>query len=70
MDTIVTVEFHERGKQTEVVLRHEGLTDPESRGRHEAWVELVLRQSRHDHESVSGEPAGTVDRPAVLWITQ
>lgn len=34
-DTIVTVEFHERGKQTEVVLRHEGLTDPEDRGRHE-----------------------------------
>ena len=38
-DSVVTVEFHERGKQTEVVLRHEGLTDPESRGRHEhGWT--------------------------------
>ena len=34
-DSVVTVEFHDRGKQTEVVLRHEGLIDPESRGRHE-----------------------------------
>ena len=34
-DSIVTVEFHERGKETEVVLRHEGLTDAESRARHE-----------------------------------
>ncbi|HEY2377849.1 MAG TPA: SRPBCC domain-containing protein [Gemmatimonadaceae bacterium] len=34
-DSVVTVEFHERGKETEVVLRHEGLTDSESRGRHE-----------------------------------
>jgi len=38
-DSVVTVEFHERGKQTEVVLRHEGLADPESRGRHEhGWT--------------------------------
>jgi uncharacterized protein YndB with AHSA1/START domain len=34
-DSTVTVEFHDRGKSTEVVLRHEGLTDAESRGRHE-----------------------------------
>ena len=34
-DSVVTVEFLERGKQTEVVLRHEGLTDPDSRARHE-----------------------------------
>jgi uncharacterized protein YndB with AHSA1/START domain len=34
-DSVVTIEFHERGKATEVVLRHEGLSDPESRGRHE-----------------------------------
>lgn len=34
-DSIVTVEFIDRGKATEVLLRHEGLTDPESRARHE-----------------------------------
>jgi uncharacterized protein YndB with AHSA1/START domain len=34
-DSVVTVEFHDRGKQTEVVLRHDGLVDPDSRARHE-----------------------------------
>ena len=34
-DSIVTVEFHARGKETEVVLLHEGLTDDASRARHE-----------------------------------
>jgi uncharacterized protein YndB with AHSA1/START domain len=34
-DSVVTVEFHDRGKSTEVVLRHDGLTDAESRARHE-----------------------------------
>jgi uncharacterized protein YndB with AHSA1/START domain len=34
-DSVVTVEFHDRGKETEVVLRHEGLVDTESRARHE-----------------------------------
>jgi uncharacterized protein YndB with AHSA1/START domain len=34
-DSLVTVEFLDRGKATEVVLRHEGLTDDESRARHE-----------------------------------
>jgi len=34
-DTLITVEFFDRGKATEVLLRHEGLTDPESRARHE-----------------------------------
>ena len=34
-DSLVTVEFHDRGKETEVVLRHEGLTDEGSRARHE-----------------------------------
>lgn len=34
-DSIVTIEFHDRGQQTEVLLRHEGLTDVESRARHE-----------------------------------
>lgn len=34
-DSTVTVEFHDRGKSTEVVLRHDGLADAESRARHE-----------------------------------
>jgi uncharacterized protein YndB with AHSA1/START domain len=34
-DSIVTVEFHDRGKSTDVVLRHEGLADAENRARHE-----------------------------------
>ena len=34
-DSVVTVEFHDRGKETEVILRHEGLTDTDSRARHE-----------------------------------
>ena len=34
-DSTVTVEFHDRGKSTEVVLRHDGLIDPDSRARHE-----------------------------------
>jgi uncharacterized protein YndB with AHSA1/START domain len=34
-DSLVTIEFHEHGKETEVILRHEGLTDEGSRGRHE-----------------------------------
>lgn len=34
-DSLVTVEFHDRGKETEIVLRHEGLSDVESRNRHE-----------------------------------
>ena len=51
-DSIVTVEFHDRGRETEVILRHEGLTDADSRGRHEhGWngcfdnlVELMRRR--------------------------
>jgi uncharacterized protein YndB with AHSA1/START domain len=34
-DSVVTVEFHDRGKETEVILRHDGLADAESRARHE-----------------------------------
>ena len=34
-DSTVTIEFFDRGKATEVLLRHEGLTDPDSRARHE-----------------------------------
>ena len=33
-DSVVTVEFHERGTSTEVVLRHERLPTAESRDRH------------------------------------
>jgi len=34
-DSVVTVEFLDRGKSTEVVLRHDGLADAEDRARHE-----------------------------------
>jgi len=34
-ETVVTLEFHERGKQTEVVLTHENFSSAESRDRHE-----------------------------------
>ena len=38
-DTVVTVEFHDRGGKTEVVLRHEGLPNEDKRNRHEAgWT--------------------------------
>ena len=35
VESVVTVEFHERGNATEVVLRHEGFPTKESRDRHE-----------------------------------
>jgi len=38
-ESIVTVEFHERGVETEVVLRHEGLvTEEERAGHRHGWV--------------------------------
>jgi len=38
-DSVVTVEFQERGKSTEVILRHERLPSAESRARHtEGWI--------------------------------
>ena len=41
-DSIVTVEFHERGASTEVVLRHEGLPSVESRDRHSSgWTQCL-----------------------------
>jgi uncharacterized protein YndB with AHSA1/START domain len=41
-DSVVTVEFQDRGKSTEVILRHERLPDAESRARHtEGWTECM-----------------------------
>jgi uncharacterized protein YndB with AHSA1/START domain len=34
-DTLVTIEFHDRGTATDVVLRHEGLKEGEDREHHE-----------------------------------
>ena len=46
-NTIVTVEFHERGKATEIVLRHEGLDTAEQRKRHEeGWVGCLDKVGR------------------------
>jgi uncharacterized protein YndB with AHSA1/START domain len=39
VESLVTVEFQERRKSTDVVLRHEGLRDPADRDRHqEGWT--------------------------------
>lgn len=39
VDTIVTVEFHDRGNATEIVLRHDGLDTPALRKGHEdGWI--------------------------------
>ena len=53
VESLVTVEFHERGDATEVVLRHEGFRTKESRDRHETgWggclekLATVVQQSR------------------------
>jgi uncharacterized protein YndB with AHSA1/START domain len=41
-DTLVTVEFHERGEQTELVLTHEGFANEESRSGHEGgWGQAI-----------------------------
>ena len=41
-ETVVTVEFHERGGSTEITLVHDGLLDEESRARHEqGWVDIL-----------------------------
>jgi uncharacterized protein YndB with AHSA1/START domain len=41
-ESVVTIEFLDRGKSTEVILRHDGLADAESRGRHEhGWNECL-----------------------------
>jgi uncharacterized protein YndB with AHSA1/START domain len=44
VDTIVTVEFHERGTSTEVVLRHDGLATPQMRKSHgDGWISCMER---------------------------
>lgn len=39
-DSVVSIEFHERGNASEVVLRHEGLTDVEPCATR-AWLERL-----------------------------
>lgn len=53
-ETLVTVEFHSRGTQTEVMLRHEKFASEEKRDRHEqGWqsclASLARFMSREDH---------------------
>ena len=44
VDTVVTVEFHDRGKATEIVLRHEGLATAPMRKAHEdGWIGCMVR---------------------------
>jgi len=43
-ETVVTVEFHERGDATELVLTHEELTDEHSAdGHREGWTSIAER---------------------------
>lgn len=43
-DSVVTVEFHDRGEATEVVLRHGGLPSEDSRRRHtEGWIGCLAK---------------------------
>jgi len=47
LETLVTLEFHERGPKTEVVLKHERLRDAESRARHEhGWSDAFDNLAR------------------------
>jgi uncharacterized protein YndB with AHSA1/START domain len=52
-NSVVTIEFHERGNATEVVLRHAGIADATERTKHESgWVAIMDK-----FETVySGEP--------------
>jgi uncharacterized protein YndB with AHSA1/START domain len=41
-DSVVTIEFHERGEATEVVLTHAGILDDTERASHEkGWVAIM-----------------------------
>jgi uncharacterized protein YndB with AHSA1/START domain len=43
-DSVVTIEFHERGDATEVVLRHDGITDEKERASHtQGWTAIMDR---------------------------
>lgn len=41
-DSVVTLEFHDLGGSTEVVLRHDGIADEKERGNHEkGWTAIM-----------------------------
>ena len=41
-DSVVTIEFHDRGASTEVVLRHDGITHNKERADHEhGWTAIL-----------------------------
>ena len=43
-DTVITIEFHDRGASTEVVLRHDRFPDANMRNQHEQGWTLCLAQ--------------------------
>jgi uncharacterized protein YndB with AHSA1/START domain len=46
-ETLVTIEFHERGNETEVVLTHERFPNAEKRDRHQiGWAGCLARLAR------------------------
>ena len=47
-ETLVTVELHPRGNNTELVLTHERLPDASSAGKHEeGWQDIVRKLAAH-----------------------
>lgn len=53
-DSLVTLEFHERGTSTEVVLRHEGIIDDAERANHEkGWTAILDKFETHNSGSAA-----------------
>jgi uncharacterized protein YndB with AHSA1/START domain len=47
--TVVTIEFHERGAGTELVLTHRGLPPAEVEGHRQGWTDIVRLLEEHLH---------------------
>ncbi len=47
-DSVVTVEFHDRGTATEIVITHAGIVDDHERGAHEhGWTAILDKLESH-----------------------
>jgi len=47
--TVVTIEFHERGQGTELVLTHRGLPPAEVEGHRQGWTDILRLLGEHLH---------------------
>ncbi len=53
-DSVVTIEFHDRGASTEVVLRHAGIShDKERTGHTEGWTSILDKFEAHFSEGAA-----------------